>query len=66
MKSAFIELKTTDGYMIYVRPEQIGAVEEVPSSARVEGHIKVYIHGFKFLIQGDMKELMGKLSGAAN
>jgi hypothetical protein len=62
MESEFVELKSTDGQVVYVRPQAVGALEVVPASARVDGHIKVYVGGFKFLIQADPDELLGKLS----
>lgn len=63
MKDNFIELKTTEGQTILVRPESIGAMEIVPSSARVEGHIKIYVDGSKFLVQIEKDELLKKMRG---
>lgn len=59
---AFIELKTTENQTIYVRAEAVGAIEVVPASNRVEGHIKIFIGGFKFLIQGDKDQLLQQLN----
>jgi len=59
----FVELKTTENQLLYVRKEQVGAFEVVPPSVRVEGHIKLFIGGFKFLVQGDKDELLKKLNG---
>ncbi len=53
-----IELKTTENQTIYIRPEAVGAIEVVPASNRVEGHIKLFINGFKFLVQIEKDELM--------
>jgi hypothetical protein len=58
----FVELKTTENQIIYVRREAVGAFEVVPPSNRVEGHIKVFIGGFKFLVQGDKDELLKQLN----
>lgn len=63
MDQEFIELKSTDNTTIYVRREAVGAFEVVPASARVEGHVKLFIGGFKFLISIDKDELLKKLSG---
>lgn len=62
MTSPFVELKSTENQTVYVRREAVSAIEVVPASNRVEGHIKLYIAGFKFLIQGDIQELMQKLN----
>lgn len=59
---AFIELKTTENQTIYVRAEAVGAFEVVPASNRVEGHIKIFIGGFKFLIQGEKEHLLQQLN----
>lgn len=61
MSSAFVELKSTDNTMVYVRKDAIGAFEVVPASTRVDGHIKIYIGGFKFLIAITKEELLKKL-----
>ncbi len=59
----FIELKTTENQTLFVRPEAVGAIEIVPASARVDGHIKLYMGAFKFLVAGEDKDsLMTKLS----
>lgn len=59
----FVELKTTENQTLYIRREAVGAVEVVPASARVDGHIKVYIGAFKFLVTGEDKDsLLKKLS----
>lgn len=58
----FIELKSTENQTLFVRKEAIGAFEVVPASARVEGHIKIFIGGFKFLVQGTKEELIKKIS----
>jgi hypothetical protein len=58
----FIELKTTENQTLHVRPEQVGAFEVVPASNRVEGHVKLFIGGYKFLIQIEKDELMKLLS----
>jgi hypothetical protein len=62
MTTEFVELTSTDNQKLYVRKEQVAALELVTGSSRVEGHIKLYIGGFKFLIQGQIEELLLKLS----
>jgi predicted amidophosphoribosyltransferase len=59
--AGFVELKTTDGQTVLVRPNSIGAIEVAPSSARVEGHLKLYVEGYKFLVQIEKDELLAKL-----
>lgn len=61
MNKNFIELKSTDNTTIYVRPEAIGAFEVVPATTRVDGHVKVFVGGFKFLVSIEKDELLKKL-----
>lgn len=63
MADALIELKTTEGTVVWVRPQQVGAIEIVPATQRVEGHIKIFVQGAKFLIQADKDDLIKKLEG---
>ncbi len=60
--SDFVELKTTDNTNIWVRKEAVVVIEESPPSSRVEGHVKVFVGGFKFLIKGTLKEVMPLLA----
>jgi hypothetical protein len=46
----FLELKTTDNQVIWIRKSAIEALEEQAESARSPGHTKVYIGAYKFLI----------------
>lgn len=61
MSKKLVELKTTDGQTIHVKPEAVGAIEIVPASQRVEGHIKIYVAGFKFLVKEEPEALIKKL-----
>lgn len=63
MKDGFVELKSTENQMVYVRKSAVGAFEVVPASTRVEGHIKLYVSGQKFLIQVDKDDLLRQLNG---
>ena len=63
MADAFIELKTTEGQTLFVRKDSVEAFEVVTASARVEGHIKLFISGFKFLVQIEKEELFRKMKG---
>jgi hypothetical protein len=62
MSNEFVEVTSTDNQKLYVRKELVGALEVVTPSARVEGHIKLYTAGFKFLIKDEIEELLRKLS----
>lgn len=64
--SDFIEMKSTDGQTVHIRANAIDAYEVVPASARVDGHIKLYIDGFKFLIQMDQEEFTQKIKEASS
>jgi hypothetical protein len=59
---SFIELKSTDKQTVFVRKSAVGAFEVVPSSSHVDGHIKIYVSGYKFLVQVDQQELLKKLN----
>ena len=59
--SNLIEVKTTDNQTLFIRPDAVGAIEVVHPSARVEGHLKVYIGGYKFLLKEDIEEFLKKL-----
>jgi|FLYM01.1.fsa_nt_gi hypothetical protein len=61
-KTDFVEVKTTDNQTLFVLPQAIGAFEVVLPSQRVEGHLKVYIGGFKFLVKEEPEEFLKKLS----
>ena len=61
MSSEFVELKSTDNTTVYVRKEAVSAFEVVPPSQRVDGHIKIFIGGFKFLIAINKDDLLLKL-----
>jgi hypothetical protein len=63
MSEEFVELKSTENQTVFVRPEAVGAFEVVPASQRVEGHVKLFIQGFKFSIQIEKDELLKKLKG---
>jgi hypothetical protein len=63
MSDPFIELVSTENQTVFVRKSSVGAFEVVPASNRVDGHIKLYVGGFKFLIQIDKDELLKKLNG---
>lgn len=61
MSSEFVELKSTDNTTVYVRKEAVSAFEVVPASQRVDGHVKIFVGGFKFLIAIDKDDLLMKL-----
>jgi len=61
MKEEFVKLKTTEAQVVYLRKQAVDAVEEVPASARVEGHSKVYVAGFKFSIPEAAEEILNKI-----
>jgi hypothetical protein len=50
MKTEFLELKTTDNTILWVRKSAVEALEEQPGTARAAGHLKVYVGAYKFLI----------------
>lgn len=61
MNQDFVELKSTDNTVVFVRKDAVSAFEVVPPSQRVDGHIKIFIGGFKFLITIEKDELLKKL-----
>jgi hypothetical protein len=62
MKDGFIELKSTEGQTVVVRKSAVGAIEVAPATTHVEGHVKIYVSGQKFLIAMDKNELLTKLN----
>lgn len=65
MQDAFVELKTTEGQSVFLRRDAVSGFEVVPASNRVEGHIKVFVGGFKFLVEIEKDELLRKLNGSS-
>lgn len=63
MSKEFIEVKSTDNTTVFIRRDAIGAFEVVPPSQRVDGHVKIFVGGFKFLIAIDKDQLFKKLEG---
>lgn len=61
MGDKFIQLKTIDNQVLYVRPSAISAFEVVTPSSRVEGHLKVYVSGFKFLVKEEEADFLAKV-----
>lgn len=61
MGKKFLELKTTDNTTILVRKEAVCVLEESPASSRVEGHVKLFVAGFKFAVKGTCKEILPDL-----
>ncbi|MCC7403143.1 MAG: hypothetical protein IT288_01990 [Bdellovibrionales bacterium] len=61
MGKKYVELKTTDNTTIFVRKESVDVLEDSPASSRVEGHVKLFVAGFKFAIKGTAKEVMALL-----
>ncbi|HAG90349.1 MAG TPA: hypothetical protein DCL41_00670 [Bdellovibrionales bacterium] len=61
MSKKLVEFKTTDNQVVYLCPEHVGAIEVVHGSARVEGHLKVFASGFKFLIKEELEDFLKKL-----
>lgn len=57
----FIEVTTTDNQKLQLNPDLVSACEAVTGSSRVEGHVKVYSGGFKFLVKEELPELLKKL-----
>ena len=57
----FVEVKTTEGQTLLLRKEAIGAVEVVSGSVRVDGHLKVFVQGFKFLISAEKDDFFAEL-----
>jgi len=61
MGKKFLELKTTDNSKIIVRKDAVAVLEESPASSRVEGHVKMFVAGFKFSVQGTSKDIVLQL-----
>ena len=66
MKDGFIELKMTENQTIFVRKSAVSAFEVAHATTHVEGHIKLYVSGQKFLVQTDKNDLLTKLNDQEN
>ena len=62
MNKDYIELMTTENQPVYIRKDAVGAFEVVAPSARGPGHIKLYIDGYKFLVQIEKEEFLKRLN----
>jgi hypothetical protein len=62
VKDGFIELKSTENQTVFVRKSAVGAFEVAPPTTHIEGHIKLYVGGQKFLVQADKNELLKQLT----
>tara|TARA_B100000749_G_C18450126_1_gene476022 strand:- start:19139 stop:19426 length:288 start_codon:yes stop_codon:yes gene_type:complete len=51
MSDKYLELKTTDNLTVWIKKDHVSAVEEVPSTSRSEGYVRVYVNGYKFNIK---------------
>jgi hypothetical protein len=54
----FLEIKTIDNTRVKIQKSNVGAIEEIPASARTEGYIKVYVEGFSFSVRMTLDEFM--------
>jgi hypothetical protein len=61
MNSDFIEVQTTENQPILIRKDQVGAIESVAPMARTPGHLRVYVAGYKFLLQISKEDFLKKL-----
>ncbi len=60
-KLGFIEVKTTDNQSVALHVNSIIAIEVVPASVRVDGHIKVFVSSFKWQVQEDPEKFLQRL-----
>jgi hypothetical protein len=56
MKNDYVDFKTLDNTIARVRKSSVSAIEEIPSSARVEGYLKIYAGGFAFHVKLSLDE----------
>ena len=57
----FVEVKTTDNTTVLLRIDQIAGIEEIPSSQRSEGYLKLYVAGYSFGVKIDLEEFKKKI-----
>ena len=62
-KEEYVELKTMDNTKVRFLRKNVGAIEEIPASARTEGYIKVYVGGFAFQIAMEFDEVTKAIYG---
>ena len=57
----YFETQTTDNTRVFIRKDHVSAVEEIPSSTRTEGYTKLYVAGYSFGVQEELKDIEKKL-----
>lgn len=61
--TAYIEVKTIENTRVRIQKSNIGAIEEIPTTARSEGYIKIYVEGFAFNVRMTFEEVMKVIHG---
>ena len=54
----FVEIKTRETTKVRLNKNLVAAIEEVPSSARVEGYTKIYVAGYSFTTSQEFDEVI--------
>ena len=62
MPDSFVELQSTENQTVFVRKSAVGAFEVAAPTTHVEGHIKLYVGGQKFLVQVAKNDLLKQLN----
>lgn len=57
----FLEVRSTEGQKLLLRKDAIRVFEVVQGSSRVEGHVNVYLEGFKFMVAMQKEDLLSLL-----
>jgi hypothetical protein len=53
----YIQVTTTDNTQVILRIDQIAGVEEIPSTHRSEGYLKLYVAGYSFSVKTENTDL---------
>lgn len=57
----YIKLKTSDNTTVWVRKDQVAAVEEIAGTVRTAGYIKLYIAGYSFNVTAAKEDVFKAL-----
>lgn len=63
MQNEYVAFKTIENTRVQVQKKNIGAVEEIPATARSEGYVKIYVAGFSFNVRMTLEEVQRAIAG---
>ena len=61
----YVTAKTTEGTTVHFRVDHVAAIEEIAGSVRTTPYLKVFVAGYTFFVNDDLKTFMQKLGEVA-